>query len=115
MWCYRIFSRNLKSVAKHKVEHIEKHLPAACPSGQSMILDGEVLLIDTHTGYAGPLTCDRVCSIRITHFCDYLSPCSLPLPFGSLGKHKKEHFKDATVCLFIFDIIYFNGTHTCIN
>ena len=32
-----------------------------------------------------------------------------PLPFGTLGIHKKSAFKDACCCLFIFDIIYFNG------
>jgi len=32
-----------------------------------------------------------------------------PLPFGSLGKHKKLEFKNATPCLFVFDILYFNG------
>ena len=32
-----------------------------------------------------------------------------PLPFGTLGIHKKSAFQDACCCLFIFDIIYFNG------
>lgn len=32
-----------------------------------------------------------------------------PLPFGTLGIHKKSAFKDACCCLFIFDIVYFNG------
>ena len=43
-----------------------------------------------------------------------------PLPFGTLGIHKKSAFKEACCCLFIFDIIYFNGeslmdryVHTC--
>lgn len=31
------------------------------------------------------------------------------LPFGSLGIHKKEGFKNAQPCLFIFDILEFNG------
>lgn len=80
-----------------------------------MILDAEVLLIDTKT--------------------------SKPLPFGTLGVHKvrtpklistvswlywhtvsflfdlsllslfeqKAAFQDANVCLFVFDCIYFNG------
>ncbi|TNN23469.1 DNA ligase 3 [Liparis tanakae] len=48
-----------------------------------MILDAEVLLIDTNT--------------------------SKPLPFGTLGVHKKAAFQDAKVCLFVFDCIYFNG------
>ena len=32
-----------------------------------------------------------------------------PLPFGSLSKHKKLEFKNATPCLFVFDILYSNG------
>ncbi|OWK14031.1 hypothetical protein Celaphus_00000708 [Cervus elaphus hippelaphus] len=47
-----------------------------------MILDSEVLLIDNRTGK--------------------------PLPFGTLGVHKKAAFQDANVCLFVFDCIYFN-------
>lgn len=47
-----------------------------------MILDSEVLLIDNNTGK--------------------------PLPFGTLGVHKKAAFQDANVCLFVFDCIYFN-------
>lgn len=25
------------------------------------------------------------------------------------GKHKKEQFKEASVCLFVFDILFYNG------
>jgi DNA ligase-3 len=31
-----------------------------------------------------------------------------PLPFGTLGIHKKSAFQDATVCLFVFDCLLFN-------
>ncbi len=31
------------------------------------------------------------------------------LPFGSLGKHKRNAFSDANVCLFVFDCLHFNG------
>ena len=48
-----------------------------------MILDAEVLMVDTDTGK--------------------------PLPFGTLGIHKKKAFKKARPCLFIFDILHFNG------
>ena len=47
-----------------------------------MILDCEVLLVDTKTGQ--------------------------PLPFGTLGVHKKTAFANASVCLFIFDCLLFN-------
>ncbi|XP_073415038.1 DNA ligase 3 [Dendrobates tinctorius] len=80
---FSYFSRSLKPVLPHKVAHFKDYLPKAFPGGNSMILDSEVLLIDTNTGK--------------------------PLPFGTLGVHKKAAFKDANVCLFVFDCIFFNG------
>ncbi|KAM3852126.1 DNA ligase 3 isoform 1-T2 [Vipera latastei] len=79
-FCY--FSRSLKPVLPHKVAHFKDFIPKAFPGGHSMILDAEVLLIDTKIGK--------------------------PLPFGTLGVHKKAAFQDANVCLFVFDCIYFN-------
>uniref|UniRef100_A0A671M079 DNA ligase 3 n=1 Tax=Sinocyclocheilus anshuiensis TaxID=1608454 RepID=A0A671M079_9TELE len=66
-----------------QVAHFKDFIPQAFPGGHSMILDAEVLLIDTKT--------------------------SKPLPFGTLGVHKKAAFQDAQVGLFVFDCIYFNG------
>ncbi|XP_069470992.1 DNA ligase 3 isoform X2 [Ambystoma mexicanum] len=80
---FSYFSRSLKPVLPHKVAHFKDFIPKAFPGGTSIILDSEVLLIDAGTGK--------------------------PLPFGTLGVHKKAAFKDANVCLFIFDCIYFNG------
>ncbi|XP_034746378.1 DNA ligase 3 isoform X1 [Etheostoma cragini] len=80
---FSYFSRSLKPVLPHKVAHFKNYIPQAFPGGHSMILDAEVLLIDTKT--------------------------SKPLPFGTLGVHKKAAFQDANVCLFVFDCIYFNG------
>lgn len=80
---FQFYSRSLKPVQKHKIVHFEKYIPEAFPGGNSMILDSEVLLVDNNTG--------------------------IPLPFGTLGIHKKEKFTSATVCLFIFDILHFNG------
>ncbi|KAF7655900.1 hypothetical protein LDENG_00048330 [Lucifuga dentata] len=80
---FSYFSRSLKPVLPHKVAHFKDYIPQAFPGGQNIILDAEVLLIDTNT--------------------------SKPLPFGTLGVHKKAAFKDANVCLFVFDCIYFNG------
>ncbi|XP_051902853.1 DNA ligase 3-like [Hippocampus zosterae] len=80
---FSYFSRSLKPVLPHKVAHFKDYIPRAFPGGHSMILDAEVLLIDTNT--------------------------SKPLPFGTLGVHKKAAFQDANVCLFVFDCIYFNG------
>jgi len=76
------FSRSLKPVQAHKVSEIKDYLPKACPSGDNLILDGEILLVDNTTGK--------------------------PLPFGTLGIHKKSKFHDATVCYVIFDILQFN-------
>ncbi|XP_051786734.1 DNA ligase 3 isoform X1 [Erpetoichthys calabaricus] len=81
---FTYFSRSLKPVLPHKVAHFKEFIPLAFPGGNSIILDAEVLLIDTKTGK--------------------------PLPFGTLGVHKKAAFQDANVCLFVFDCIYFNGT-----
>ncbi|XP_036124781.1 DNA ligase 3 isoform X1 [Molossus molossus] len=80
---FSYFSRSLKPVLPHKVAHFKDYIPQAFPGGHSMILDSEVLLIDNKTGK--------------------------PLPFGTLGVHKKAAFQDANVCLFVFDCIYFNG------
>ena len=80
---FRYFSRSLKPVLAHKVNLFKDYIPKAFPDGDDLILDSEVLMIDTKTGQ--------------------------PLPFGSLGIHKKAEFKDATVCLFVFDCIYYNG------
>ncbi|XP_057303420.1 DNA ligase 3-like isoform X2 [Hydractinia symbiolongicarpus] len=80
---FQYFSRSLKPVQPHKISEIKDYIPKACPGGDSLILDGEVLLMDTKT--------------------------SKPLPFGTLGIHKKSKFKDATVCYVIFDILQFNN------
>lgn len=80
---FSYFSRSLKPVQPHKVEHFKEHIPKAFPSGDDLILDAEVLLVDTTTGK--------------------------PLPFGTLGVHKKAQFTDAKVCLFVFDCLHING------
>ncbi|XP_078617244.1 DNA ligase 3-like isoform X1 [Branchiostoma floridae x Branchiostoma japonicum] len=80
---FEYFSRSLKPVLPHKVAHFKDYIPKAFPHGSNMILDSEVLLVDTNTGN--------------------------PLPFGTLGIHKKQQFSDAQVALFVFDCIYFNG------
>eukprot|EP00116_Pleurobrachia_bachei_P001753 sb/3462015/ len=80
---FQFFSRSLKPVLPHKVKDVKEFVPKAFPTGNSLILDCEVLLVDNNTGK--------------------------PLPFGTLGVHKKEQFKSASVCLFVFDILYLNG------
>ncbi|XP_061196299.1 DNA ligase 3-like [Saccostrea echinata] len=80
---FQYFSRSLKPVLPHKVQHFKEYIPKAFPTGDDLILDAEVLLVDNET--------------------------SKPLPFGTLGVHKKAAFKDATVCLFVFDCLHLNG------
>lgn len=80
---FRYFSRSLKPVMEHKVKTLKDFIPQAFPNADDLILDAEILMIDTRTGQ--------------------------PLPFGTLGIHKRAEFKDANVCLFVFDCIYMNG------
>lgn len=56
-----------------QVSHFKEYIPKAFPSGDDLILDAEVLLIDTKTG--------------------------VPLPFGSLGKHKVNLYNNTRVNL----------------
>ncbi|XP_041479664.1 DNA ligase 3-like [Lytechinus variegatus] len=79
---FQYFSRSLKPVLPHKVAHIKDWIPKACPHGNSLILDSEILMVDKD----GKI-----------------------LPFGTLGIHKKSAFQDANVCLFVFDCLHFNG------
>ncbi|XP_067217037.1 DNA ligase 3 isoform X2 [Linepithema humile] len=80
---FRYFSRSLKPVLPHKVNLFKDYIAQAFPDGDDLILDSEVLMVDNET--------------------------EQPLPFGTLGIHKKEEFKNANVCLFIFDCLYYNG------
>ncbi|EDX13219.1 GD20571 [Drosophila simulans] len=80
---FKFFSRNLKPVVDHKIRDLKKYIPLAFPGGGKMILDSEIILVDTDTGAL--------------------------LPFGSLGAHKKHTFTNAAVCLFVFDCILYDG------
>eukprot|EP00817_Percolomonadidae_sp_ATCC50343_P000608 CAMPEP_0117432386 /NCGR_PEP_ID=MMETSP0758-20121206/11873_1 /TAXON_ID=63605 /ORGANISM="Percolomonas cosmopolitus, Strain AE-1 (ATCC 50343)" /LENGTH=540 /DNA_ID=CAMNT_0005222249 /DNA_START=380 /DNA_END=1998 /DNA_ORIENTATION=+ len=79
---FMYYSRNNKPVMAYKVETVEEYIEK-CTDVKKVILDGEILLQDTKTGN--------------------------PLPIGTLGKHKKKKFKDATVCIYLFDILYYEG------
>jgi DNA ligase-3 len=71
------------------VAHFKDYIPKAFPTGSDLILDAEVLLVDTNTGN--------------------------PLPFGTLGVHKKAAFSDAKVCLFVFDCLLINDENIMEN
>ncbi|UJR26750.1 hypothetical protein I4U23_008065 [Adineta vaga] len=80
---FKFFSRSLKPVTEHKIEQLSQFVLQAFPKGESMILDGEILLVDRKT--------------------------KKPLPFGTLGVHKKKEFSEANEAFFIFDCLYYNG------
>jgi len=87
---FEFFSRNLKPVVPSKIEDVKSFViqslaaaATAAKSGLDVILDSEVLLWDKTT--------------------------NTPLPFGTLGVHKKKNFSTASVCLVVFDILYLNG------
>jgi DNA ligase 3 len=79
---YQYFSRNLKQVTEHKVADLKEFIPQAMVA-EDIILDAEILLCEAAT--------------------------NKPLPFGSLGVHKKKGYADATICIFVFDILYVDG------
>lgn len=79
---FKCFSRNLKPVMEWKVSAVLPYIPLAT-AADSAIFDGEILLMD-----------------KKTH---------RPLPFGSLGVHRKNDFEDANVCVFVFDLLLLNG------
>lgn len=43
---FKFFSRSLKPVVEHKIEQLSKFVLQAFPKGESLILDGEILLVD---------------------------------------------------------------------
>lgn len=80
-----------------------------------MILDAEVLLIDTKTSKPLPFGTLGVHKVRITPadsctsfiiVAKLLSAVFVEILLSSL---QKAAFQDAKVCLFVFDCIYFNG------
>ena len=78
---FKFFSRNLRPVIAHKVKHFEEHIPKAFPSDANLILDAEATMVDNNTGR--------------------------PLPFG-INK-SGAGFKDAVPCLFVFDVLFYDG------
>lgn len=80
---FKFFSRNLKPVMDHKIKELKEYIPRAFPGADDMILDSEIILVDTETGAL--------------------------LPFGTLGAHKKHTYVNASVCLFVFDCLLYDG------
>ncbi|XP_017846781.1 DNA ligase 3 [Drosophila busckii] len=80
---FKFFSRNLKPVMDHKIKDLKDYIPRAFPDAGDMILDSEIILVDTDTGAL--------------------------LPFGTLGAHKKQTYANASICLFVFDCLLYAG------
>lgn len=99
-----------------QVAHFKDYIPQAFPGGHSMILDAEVLLIDTKTSKPLPFGTLGVHKVRtpkpiFTLFFEninFVTQLSL-WPRHTLLSLQKAAFQDANVCLFVFDCIYFNG------
>merc|ERR1712154_412139 len=53
---WKFFSRSLKKVQKFKIEHVELSVPMACKNAQNLILDSEILMINTKNGKPMPFT-----------------------------------------------------------
>ncbi|CAL8079661.1 unnamed protein product [Calicophoron daubneyi] len=80
---FSFYSRSLKPAAANKVSFVEPYVSQAFGNAKQLVLDCEMLLLDTKT--------------------------NKPLPFGTLGVHKRTAFKDANVCVFVFDCLFVNG------
>ncbi len=80
---FTFFSRTLKPITRHDVDSVSSFIVEAFPSVDTMILDSEMVLMD--------------------------GVDDKPLPFGTLGVHKRKEYQKSSVCLFIFDCLYFNG------
>lgn len=76
------FSRNLKPVGDGKIGCLKPFISKAFPGYRDLVLDGEIVL---------------------------MSKNNQPLPFGSLGVHKRTKYSDATVCFCVFDCLYLDG------
>lgn len=81
------FSRTLKPVKPEKVADLTPYLNKAFASCDTLIVDAEILMMDTQTHQ--------------------------PLPFGSLNKHKRATFFNAQTGVFVFDLLFCNGQNLC--
>nr|BDT62134.1 MAG: DNA ligase 3-like protein [Litopenaeus vannamei majanivirus Nimav-1_LVa] len=79
----KYFTRSLKPVNEHKIKQFDKYIPMAFPESDEYILDAELVMMDNETG--------------------------MPLPFGTLGRKEMEKHENANPCLFVFDLLLYNG------
>lgn len=76
------FARSLRPMRADKYAGLEPYILQAITADEC-VLDGEILMVDIRT--------------------------SVPLPFGTLGKHRRTQFSSACPCVFLFDILFANG------
>ncbi|KPI86356.1 putative DNA ligase [Leptomonas seymouri] len=76
------FARSLRPMRADKFSGLE-HAILQAITADDCVLDGEILMVDVRT--------------------------STPLPFGTLGKHRRTQFSGACPCVFLFDILFVNG------
>ena len=85
---FRYFSgRSLKDFPVEKLSDLEPFILQACSKANTLILDAEIVLVDTKT--------------------------HKQLPFGSLNKNKKKEYSNAQTCIYVFDIMFFEGEDVC--
>ncbi|AFB76951.1 DNA ligase [Cotia virus SPAn232] len=82
---YKYFTRNSKDVTQHKIDGFDKLFDDAFKDADNFIMDSEIICIDTSNG----------------NF----------LPFGSLGVHKNKTYENISICIFIFDCMYYNSVN----
>lgn len=85
----------------------KNYIPQAFPDGDDLILDSEILMIDTNTGKPLPFGSLGIHKVRILYSLKLFNSLKLSYMFGFV--FQKAEFKDANACLFIFDCIYYNG------
>ncbi|KPA75830.1 putative DNA ligase [Leptomonas pyrrhocoris] len=76
------FARSLRPMRADKFAGLEPFILQAIKA-DDCVLDGEILMVDVRT--------------------------SVPLPFGTLGKHRRTQFSSACPCVFLFDVLFSNG------
>ncbi|VDM59009.1 unnamed protein product [Angiostrongylus costaricensis] len=81
-----------------QISHLENVIPKAFPKASELIIDAEISSLIS-----------EACEMITFQILLVDNATGKPLPFGTLGVHKKEKFKDASVCLFVFDILLYNN------
>uniref|UniRef100_A0A7S1KS15 DNA ligase (ATP) n=1 Tax=Percolomonas cosmopolitus TaxID=63605 RepID=A0A7S1KS15_9EUKA len=82
---FQYWSRNLRPVTEYKIKDVKEFIEQSTTANQ-VILDGEITMVSTKTGEA--------------------------LPFGALGKHKRQQYgneDECVVAIFLFDILFYEG------